>query len=112
MRSCFERGVRGTNGPGNAMKLYAQELELWPRLRQPWCPGGGCRPRHTFTSGDNPCRNTPADAPKRVLKDTDIQRPVLTPLFADSIWVDCCGIITGIAATRSRTRVRRKPAQR
>ena len=40
-------------------------------------------------SGDDPYHNTPADAPKRVLKDTDIQRPVLTPLFVDSIWVDC-----------------------
>jgi hypothetical protein len=40
-------------------------------------------------SGDDPYHNGAADAPKRVQKDTDIQRPVLTPLFIDSIWVDC-----------------------
>ena len=39
-------------------------------------------------SGDDPYHNGPADAPKRVQKDTDIPRPALTPLFADSIWVD------------------------
>jgi prepilin-type N-terminal cleavage/methylation domain-containing protein len=40
-------------------------------------------------SGDDPYHDTAADAPKRVTKDTDIQRPVLTPMFCDSIWVDC-----------------------
>ncbi len=39
-------------------------------------------------SGDDPYHNTPADASKRVRKDTDIPRPTLTPIFVDSIWVD------------------------
>jgi prepilin-type N-terminal cleavage/methylation domain-containing protein len=40
-------------------------------------------------SGDDPYHNGAADASKRVQKDTDIQRAALTPLFIDSIWVDC-----------------------
>ncbi len=40
-------------------------------------------------SGDDPYHDGTADAPKRIHKDTDIQYPVLTPFFIDSIWVDC-----------------------
>jgi prepilin-type N-terminal cleavage/methylation domain-containing protein len=40
-------------------------------------------------SGDDPYHNTTADRSKRVQRDTDIPHPALTPLFADSIWVDC-----------------------
>jgi prepilin-type N-terminal cleavage/methylation domain-containing protein len=40
-------------------------------------------------SGDDPYHDGTADAPKRVQKDTAIQVPALTPVFADSIWVDC-----------------------
>ena len=39
-------------------------------------------------SGDDPYHNSGADAPKRFPRDTDIQRPALTPAFVDSIWVD------------------------
>jgi prepilin-type N-terminal cleavage/methylation domain-containing protein len=39
-------------------------------------------------SGDDPYHNTPADAPKRILKDTDIQKTSLTPVLIDSTWVD------------------------
>jgi prepilin-type N-terminal cleavage/methylation domain-containing protein/prepilin-type processing-associated H-X9-DG protein len=31
------------------MKLHSHEPGLWPPLRQPWRPGGGCRPRRAFT---------------------------------------------------------------
>ncbi len=40
-------------------------------------------------SGDDPYHNSAADAWKRFYRDTDIQKPALTPIFADSIWVDC-----------------------
>ncbi len=40
-------------------------------------------------SGDDPYHNTIVDRPKRVQRDTDIPHPALTPIFADSIWVDC-----------------------
>jgi prepilin-type N-terminal cleavage/methylation domain-containing protein len=58
-----------------------------------WAQGAPTyRGSYTFNgwlySGDDPYHNTAADAPKRVQKDTDIQRPALTPVFADSIWVD------------------------
>ena len=59
-----------------------------------WASGSPTyRGSYTFNgwlySGDDPYHNGPADAPKRVQKDTDILRPALTPFFVDSIWVDC-----------------------
>jgi prepilin-type N-terminal cleavage/methylation domain-containing protein len=39
-------------------------------------------------SGDDPYHNSTADAPKRFLRDTDLQQASLTPVFIDSIWVD------------------------
>lgn len=40
-------------------------------------------------SGDDPYHNSTADAPKRFMKDTDIKNTAQTPIFVDSIWVDC-----------------------
>jgi prepilin-type N-terminal cleavage/methylation domain-containing protein/prepilin-type processing-associated H-X9-DG protein len=39
-------------------------------------------------AGDDPWHNTPADAAKRFLRDTDIQYPSETPVFMDAIWYD------------------------
>ena len=39
-------------------------------------------------AGDDPYHNTPTDAPKRFLRDTDVQRPSETPVFMDAIWYD------------------------
>jgi prepilin-type N-terminal cleavage/methylation domain-containing protein len=50
------------------------------------------RSSYTFNgwlyADDDPYHNSPADAPKRFLHDTDIQFPSLTPVFADAIWLD------------------------
>jgi prepilin-type N-terminal cleavage/methylation domain-containing protein len=39
-------------------------------------------------SGDDPYHNSGTDVAKRCQRDTDIQKPSLTPAFVDSIWVD------------------------
>jgi len=38
--------------------------------------------------GDDPYHNTAADAPKRFIRDTDIQHSADTPIFMDAIWYD------------------------
>ena len=82
--------------PAAREKLPLTATTTWGTADIAWVWAVGLptyRGSYTFNgwlySGDDPYHNSPADAPKRVQKDTDIQRPVLTPMFADSIWVDC-----------------------
>ncbi len=82
--------------PSAPEKLPLKDTSTWGTADIAWGWANGSptyRGSYTFNgwlySGDDPFHNGPADARKRVQKDTDIQHPALTPLFVDSIWVDC-----------------------
>ena len=77
-------------------KTPLADTTTWGNADTAWVWAGGLptyRGSYAFNgwlySGDDPFHNTAADAPKRVAKDTDILHPALTPMFCDSIWVDC-----------------------
>jgi prepilin-type N-terminal cleavage/methylation domain-containing protein/prepilin-type processing-associated H-X9-DG protein len=81
--------------PSALEKPPLQDTTTWGTADIAWAWASGTptyRGSYAFNgwlySGDDPYHNTAADAPKRFMRDTDMQQPTRTPVFVDSIWVD------------------------